>query len=235
MTNEAIILAGGAGTRLKSVVSQLPKPMAPVHGKPFLEYLLAYLAKNHITRVVLSVGYQSEHIQRYFGNRFGPVELHYAVEKEALGTGGGVKLALQRTLNNQVFVVNGDTLFNVDLQKISEFHRQHGASLTIALHKVNDGSRYGSITTNNENRIIQFEEKKQDSGPSFINGGTYLLSKNCFLSVDLPRKFSFEKDFLETHYRQQAFYGLPFDDYFIDIGIPETYQKAQHDFLNLVL
>ena len=115
---EAIVLAGGLGTRLKSVVSNVPKPMAPIGDKPFLEYILKYLKKNGITRAILSVGYKSEIIEEYFGNNFEGIDLVYSVEKEPLGTGGAIKKAMSKVKSNQVYIINGDTFFDINLKSL---------------------------------------------------------------------------------------------------------------------
>jgi len=232
MYKEAIVLAGGAGTRLKEVISDKPKPMALINNKPFLEYLLNYLSKNGIVHVILSVGFKSEQIQGYFGKKYRNLEISYAIEDQPLGTGGGILLALQKAKTENVFIINGDTLFNIKLQEITEFHKKNKADLSIALNKVKDGSRYGTILIDNTHKIISFEEKKETNQDALINGGTYLLSKSSFLNINFPEKFSFEKDFLEKYYNTKRFYGIIFSDYFIDIGIPETYKKAQIDFLD---
>ncbi len=232
MNNEAIILSGGVGTRLKTVVPDKPKPMAIINGKPFLEYLLNYLAKNGITHVILSVGFKAEQIQDYFGNKYRNLDISYAVENQPLGTGGGIHLALQKAKSENVFIINGDTLFNVNLQNLSKIHKQYNADLTIALNKVEDGSRYGTILTDDSDKIVSFQEKQKEKRIALINGGTYLISKKTFLNINFPEKFSFEKDFLERYFNKHSFYGITFDNYFIDIGIPETYKKAQVDFLN---
>lgn len=232
MSNEAIVLAGGIGSRLKSVVHDKPKPMAIVNGKPFLEYLLKYLSKNGITHVILSVGFKAEQIQEYFGNKYSNIEVSYAVEKEPLGTGGGIRLALQKVKSGNVFIVNGDTLFNVNLRKLEKFHSLNSAHCSIALKEVEDGSRYGTITTNQSGKILSFEEKTEGKNKAFINGGTYLISKESFINNVFPEKFSFEKDFLEKYNAEGKFYGILFNEYFIDIGIPETFKQAQIDFLN---
>lgn len=232
MYKEAIILAGGIGTRLKEVVPDSPKPMALINGKPFLEYLLKYLSKNGITHVILSVGFKAEQIQNYFKNKFNNLEIIYSVEKQPLGTGGGIRLALQKAKTENVFIVNGDTLFNIDLQKITDFHKKNNSDLSIALNKIDDSSRYGTILIDDNNKIIRFKEKNEKKISALINGGTYLISKTQFLKLNLPEKFSFEKDYLEKYFETQRFYGIEFNNYFIDIGIPETYKLAQSDFLN---
>ncbi|WP_372933342.1 nucleotidyltransferase family protein [Mariniphaga sediminis] len=232
MCSEAIILAGGTGTRLKGVVPDRPKPMADIGGKPFLEYLLNYLSGNQITRVILSVGFKADQIKSHFGNRFKNMDICYVVEDIPLGTGGGILKSAERVTGNHAFIVNGDTLFNIDLKRLADFHRQKGASLTIALKRMEDASRYGSIEVNETGRINAFREKETGISNAFINGGTYIISKKILLNSGLPEKFSFEKDFLEKKYIQEDFFGLEFDNYFIDIGIPSTYQQAQTDFLD---
>jgi len=232
MNTNAIILAGGAGTRLKQAVPDKPKPMALVNGKPFLEYVLNYLTRFRVSHVVLSIGFKAEQIQNHFGNKFGKLKISYAIEKQPLGTGGGIQLALQKTNAENVFILNGDTFFDADLDKIEKFHVSKKANLTVALKKVEDASRYGTVVTNKNGCIIQFREKKEGEKNALINGGVYLIDKKSFLSYNFPEKFSFEKEFLEKQVGKKGFYGLPFNTYFIDIGIPETYKKAQTDLLN---
>ena len=232
MTTEAIILAGGAGTRLQKIVADLPKPMALVNGKPFLEYLLTYLSGFNISHVVLSVGYKAEIIQQYFGNNFGEIKLSYATEKQPIGTGGGIRLALKQTLSKHVFILNGDTFFNADLNALKKKHLQNKANLTMALKKIEDSSRYGTVKINESKKILGFAEKIENKKNALINGGVYLINKESFLDLRFPEKFSFEKEYMEKYVGEKKFYGLVFDTYFIDIGIPETYKKAQSDFLN---
>jgi D-glycero-alpha-D-manno-heptose 1-phosphate guanylyltransferase len=213
-------------------VPDKPKPMALVNGKPFLEYLLNYLARFGISHVVLSVGYKAEHIQNYVGSAFGKLKISYAFEKQPLGTGGGIQLALQETKTENIFILNGDTFFNVGLDSIEYMHLKKEADLTMALKKVEDASRYGTVITDVNSRIIEFREKIAGKKNALINGGIYLINKRSFLGNNFPEKFSFEKDFLEKQVGEKQFFGLPFDAYFIDIGLPETYKKAQTDFLD---
>lgn len=232
MINEAVILAGGMGTRLKEVVPGKPKPMADINGRPFLEYLVNYLAGNAVSHIVFSVGFKAEIIVSHFKNRFKNIDIEYAVEEIPLGTGGGIVNALERVKGSDVFILNGDTLFNIDLKKMARFHKSKEAFLTIALKKYENGSRYGSVMIDETFQIKEFREKEQNAGKALINGGVYLLSKEKFLQESLPEKFSFEKDFLEKYFLKKRFYGMPFDNYFIDIGTPSTYKLAQTDFLN---
>ena len=176
MITEAIVLAGGLGTRLRSVIQEIPKPMAPVAGKPFLEYLLHYLENQGIKKVILSTGYKHETILAYFGTQWHNLQIEYVIEEQPLGTGGAIKLALKRTTTDHILILNGDTFFAADLRKLSAFHFEKKAQLSIAAKEMDDLSRYGSLKFNDNYRIIDFIEKKeQNSG--YINGGIYLLDK----------------------------------------------------------
>ena len=231
MLSTAIILAGGYGTRLQSVVSDLPKPMAPVNGQPFLDYQLQYLKNYGFKNVVLSVGYLSEKISAHYGASFNGITLFYAREKVPLGTGGGIRLALEQCADENIFVLNGDSFFDVDLNNFFMKHNEKAAQFSLALRKVNDASRYGAIEKNHEDRVISFREKNGTAAPGTINGGVYILSKNIFIeATNQHTNFSIEKDFFEKHLNDLAIYGFEFDGYFLDIGIPEDYNKAQNDF-----
>ena len=224
----AIVLAGGFGTRLQSVVQDVPKPMAPVNGKPFLYWVMKYLVKQNINHIILSVGYKHQTIIDYFGHKFEQVPLNYAVELSPLGTGGGILLASRFSNFNSFMVVNGDTFFNVPLNEFSDFHFESQSDLSIALKPMNDFDRYGIVETDTSNRVIAFKEKmKREEGN--INGGIYITSRSFLESLNLKDAFSFEKDVLEKKLTEKKFCAFQFDKYFIDIGIPEDYNKAQTD------
>lgn len=230
---EAIVLAGGFGTRLQKVVNEVPKPMAPVYGKPFLSYVLNYLIRYKYTHVVLATGYLHEKIEDYFGNNYKGLTIRYAQETTPLGTGGGILNALQYCKTEQVTVLNGDTLFCIDFSDLEKAFAAHTSPLTIVLRLVNDTSRYGSVTISDEGKIVRFTEKNATSGKGYINGGIYQLHKSLFADFKVGQTFSFEKDVLERYYQQLSFYAFPVDAFFIDIGIPEDYFKAQKDFASL--
>ena len=230
MTKEAIILAGGLGTRLKSVLNNVPKPMAMVNGKPFLYYLLNYLHAEGINRVILAVGYRNEVISDYFGDGFKSMELIYSVEVIPLGTGGGVLLALRHCSEKTVFILNGDTFFPVSLTELQNRHIKLGADTTIALKSVENADRYGAVSLDDDFYIRSFSEKN-DTSKSLINGGIYCLNTVEFLKHTFNEKFSFEKDYLEIEVTNHTIAGCIYDSYFLDIGIPESLQKAQKDFL----
>ena len=226
---EAIILAGGFGTRLQGVVKDVPKPMAPVNGRPFLTYVLDYLIDYGYQRVILSVGYLHEKIVDYFGKKYKALEIDYAVEEEPLGTGGGILFAMSKCKSDNVLVINGDTMFKVDLTAFEHFHQEKNGLLSIVLREVEDVSRYGSVNIGENGMITLFSEKQVSSGSGFINGGVYLINRKIFEKYPQAKKFSFEKDLMTKYYTQECFYAMPSDGYFIDIGIPEDYARAQQE------
>jgi len=232
MLREAVILAGGFGTRLSHVVSDVPKPMAPVYGKPFLTYLIDRLIDAGIRRVILATGYKHECIESYFGTSYRGIEIVYSQETTPLFTGGAICQAAQKIQTDDFVVLNGDTLFDIDLQKLYDFHVQNHANLSIALRQVADTSRYGSVTCTNDN-IIAFREKAESVGAGDINGGIYAINRTWLLSQNLLAKFSFEKELMQPLAGDPSFYGLRFNTYFIDIGVPEDYYRAQEEFKNL--
>ncbi|HHW1543326.1 D-glycero-D-manno-heptose 1-phosphate guanosyltransferase [Campylobacter coli] len=214
---QAIVLAGGLGTRLRSVVQDLPKPMAPINGKPFLAFVLEYLKKQGITEVILSVSYKYELIQEYFKDEFHGMKIHYNIEKELLGTGGAIKDAL-KLVKNEAYVVNGDTFFDIDLKKLV----LNSSKICIALKQMQNFDRYGTVNVDEQGIVTSFEEKvfkKQ----GLINGGIYLLKKDIFDNFDLEKKFSFEK-FLQENFELLKIQTQIFNDYFIDIGVPQDYK-----------
>ncbi len=230
MITEAIILAGGFGTRLSAVVNDVPKPMAPVNNTPFLEYQLRYLKHFGITRVVFSTGYLSDKISSYFGTHFSGMELQYAVEAVPLGTGGGIRMALEQCESPEVLVLNGDSFFDLNITRYYQQHLQAASTCSLAVRSVEDAARYGTIILEQNGSIKAFKEKNGVHKAGQINAGVYLLNKALFLKYTAFGKFSVEKDFFEKHVRELSLFGFEQEGYFIDIGIPEDYYKAQHDF-----
>lgn len=198
--------------------------MAPINGNPFLHYIFKELQHQKIKQVILSVGHLKEVIQNFFQHNYSGIEIQYAIEDEPLGTGGAIKHAFN-FVNNDAYVLNGDTFFDIDLSKL----KNESADIAIALKPMFDFDRYGTVALNDENRITSFYEKKYcDHG--LINGGIYYFKKSLFDKIETEIKFSFEKDILEKHLTDLYIQGKIFDNYFIDIGIPEDYEKAQNDF-----
>ncbi len=233
MINEAIILAGGLGTRLRSVVPDQPKCMAPVKGKPFLFYVINYLEKNGIGKFIFSVGYMHEIIEEYLHKNYSSLNYKISFETEPLGTGGGIKLACEKTTQENILACNGDTLFKINLQELDNFHKAKNADCSLCLKPMKNFERYGVVELNENDSIQSFKEKKNYAS-GLINGGTYALNVDRFKKEDLPQKFSFEKDYLEKNTqssmsRKAKLYGLIQNEYFIDIGIPEDYERAQSE------
>jgi len=223
---EAIILAGGLGTRLRPVVSDLPKCMAPVAGKPFLHFVVEQLKRQGVEKFIFSLGYKHEMIEAWLHEQYPTLNIQCSIEEEPLGTGGAVKLACSLATGKNVLVLNGDTFFNIDLYQLANFHNDQDADCTLSLKPMQDFDRYGVVELNKEHSIISFKEKSRyETG--FINGGIYALNRERFLQEELPQKFSFEKDYLEQFFNKRIMFGLPQDEYFIDIGIPEDYERAQ--------
>jgi D-glycero-alpha-D-manno-heptose 1-phosphate guanylyltransferase len=232
MLKEAIILAGGLGTRLKGVVDDMPKPMARIGKKPFLTYLFTYLKKYGINKVVLAVGYKHEAIKNYYGKQYKGIAIKYAIETEPLGTGGAIANALKHIKHHEVFLLNGDSFFDVNLEGLFTHHELLGADLTLSLKEMTNFNRYGTVELE-DSQIINFHEKKElERG--FINGGVYILHKKIFSDSQLPTKFSFETDIMEAKVNDYNFQAFKSDGYFIDIGIPEDYKKAQLELPKLV-
>ena len=219
---EAVILAGGLGTRLRGVIGEIPKCMAPVGGKPFLQYQLEWLSRFDIGHVVLSVGYLREQIVDFVQGREWPFRISFAVEKEPLGTGGGIRLALAKCKGNQVFVLNGDTFFNVDLNALT-----FTAPVTLALKPMRDFDRYGAVDWDG-NLVNAFREKKY-CAEGLINGGVYAIDRSQLDMSLFPKTFSFEREVLEPLADYGLVAGEVQDGYFIDIGIPEDYARAQRE------
>ena len=231
MINEAIILAGGLGTRLRSVLPDQPKCMAPVNGKPFLFYVINYLQKSGIEKFIFSVGYMHEMIEEYLHKNYSYLDYKISFEREPLGTGGGIKLACEKTTQETILACNGDTLFKINLQHLDNFHTAKNADCSLCLKPMKNFERYGVVELNENDSIQSFKEKKNYTS-GLINGGMYALNVNRFKKENLPGKFSFEKDYLEKNAQssmdgEAKLYGLIQDGYFIDIGIPEDYERAQ--------
>ncbi|NDC42989.1 MAG: hypothetical protein EBZ77_15805 [Chitinophagia bacterium] len=231
---EAIVLAGGLGTRLQSVIGAYPKCMAEVAGQPFLYYVLRYLQAQGCSRAILSLGFKSEVITDWLSTQQFPFPISYVIEDEPLGTGGGIQLALRIATEPHVCVLNGDTLFQVNLPELMAIHNAQQSAATLALKEMFAFDRYGVVTTSKTGVITAFEEKQyRESG--WINGGIYVIDRAALLARQLPERFSFEKDFLECFVSEGRFVGCQQQGYFIDIGIPADYERAQHDFKTLVL
>ena len=223
---DVIILAGGLGTRLQGVVSDVPKPMAKVQGEPFLSYILDNLSSKGFNRVIIGLGYKAEVITNFFKDSYQGMEIVYSFEEEPLGTGGGVLNALKYVKTSEFILMNGDTFFDVDFKQLIKFHQEKKGDISLALKDMDDASRYGTVKLDGKSRVSKFVEKSANS-TGFINGGIYVINTNVLKVAEFPRKFSFEKVVLENNELNIKIFGGKFNNYFIDIGIPEDYSKAQ--------
>jgi D-glycero-alpha-D-manno-heptose 1-phosphate guanylyltransferase len=232
MITEAIVLAGGFGTRLQSEVPDLPKSLAPVAGKPFLAYLLDYAKKQGIGKFIFALGHKSSAIETFVKQYLPDGSYMFSVEGEPLGTGGAIYQAAKHVSTSDAIILNADTYFGISFMNLSIIHELRKAACTIALKPMKSANRYGSVDVYKQ-VITAFSEKRQNSS-GLINGGVYALSIPAFLQKSFPRSFSFEKDYLEKEVSGHQILGMVSDAYFIDIGIPEEYQRAQEELVSAV-
>lgn len=221
---EAIVLAGGFGTRLRELVPDVPKPMAPVAGRPFLEILLGTLSRKGFRRVVLAVGFMAEKISCHFGKQFAGMELVYVVEEQALGTGGGARLALANCEQDHVYIFNGDTFLDLEVDAVERLWQIHRHPIIVG-RAVPDTARFGRLLVEN-GRVTGFAEKGQ-MGPGLINAGCYVFRREQLDAFAANEKFSLETDYLTYAVKQTRMEVFVTEGVFIDIGIPEDYLRAQ--------
>lgn len=223
---EVIVLAGGLGTRLRSEIEETPKVLAPINDIPFLEYLLDYLEGQWVDTVILALGFQSQQVLEWLKGKAYTFKLNVSLEHEPLGTGGAIKRALLKSKSSRVVVMNGDTYFPIDLNILYE--RKDQFPIHVGLTKIQASSRYGQVIINEEGIITDFLEKDENNKEAAtINAGVYLLNKEELPIAEWPTVFSWEKEVLEPFSKRSKLKGIVFDDPFIDIGVPEDYEKAQ--------
>jgi D-glycero-alpha-D-manno-heptose 1-phosphate guanylyltransferase len=225
MIREAIVLAGGLGTRLKPAVADLPKSLVPVGGRPFLAYLIDYAKKEGIEKFIFALGYKTEQIESFVKGYLPSDSYTFSVEDQPLGTGGAIFKACHHVSTPDAIVLNADTFFGVSFSNLTIIHELRKADCTLALKPMNALDRYGVV--NIDRQVITGFSEKNYHGTGLINGGVYALSAVSFLQKTLPPVFSFEKDYLEKEYAGRQILGMVSDAYFIDIGIPEDYLRAQ--------
>ena len=224
-TDEAIVLAGGFGTRLRGVVDDVPKPLAPVAGRPFLAWLLDRLAAGGMRRCILATGYLSELIEQRIGTRWQGMDIAYSLEPEPLGTGGAIRLAAGRLRGDAAHVLNGDTWLEYDPPALEAAARASNAPMAIALARVDDVARYGAVDIDH-GRVAGFREKGE-AGPGWINAGCYFLGADALAALPARDAFSFEQDVLQPSVQAGAVAAFTATAGFIDIGVPEDYARAQ--------
>lgn len=230
----AIILAGGLGTRLRSVVSDLPKPLAPIHGRPFLEYQMDYWISQGVDSFILSLGYLHNKIIDYFGTTYRTAKLEYVIEETPLGTGGGLLLAINKAKDREfTLVINGDTFFEVDLQELTKFAKERDADWTFALFETNDFERYSGIKIDKTKKIIQIGIKSNNKDIAYANGGVYLIKTGLLFNENLRQRFqsniniSLEKEIFSYLINTNAkLFGYLSKGEFLDIGTPLDYKKS---------
>lgn len=228
---KAIILAGGKGTRLRTVVNDRPKPMAIVNGKPFLEYLIINLKRKGIKDIILSVGFMYENIKEFFGDgKNMGVKITYSVESTALGTGGAI-INCKELLDSgeDVIVLNGDTYFDIDFERLIESHKNKSVMLSMALREVEDITRYGAVEFDKNNYVTNFIEKDKESISKYINGGIYIINSKLLDEYKNESVISFENDIIPYIIKKSKINVELFNNYFIDIGIPNDYYKFCRD------
>ncbi len=232
---QAVLLAGGLGTRLRSVVSDRPKPMALIGEKPFMEYVVHELSKHGVTDIIFAVGYKGSMVEEYFGDGSGfvapdgtPIRVHYAYEEELLGTAGAIKNAGQFVTEDVFFVLNADTFYQIDYSRLVRMQRESDLEMALVLRQVPDISRYGAAVLQ-DGRLTAFNEKSTEAKPGTINGGVYLMKRS--LLDEIPEgKVSLENEMIPRWLGEnRKLGGFVNDGYFIDIGIPEAYYQFMED------
>jgi D-glycero-alpha-D-manno-heptose 1-phosphate guanylyltransferase len=226
---KAIILAGGLGTRLNSILIDLPKPLAPINGKPFLEYQMDYWIRQGVDHFILSVGHLKEKIMDYFGDHYQNIPINYAVEDTPLDTGGGLLKALDFIgFNEPTLVLNGDTFFEVDLNILKDFHLKKKSIWTFSLFRTNEVGRYMGIQVESSGQLKFLDQQTRDQ-ERLANGGVYLINPSAIKALGFKsgEKVSLEKDILrKLSANYLDIFGIEFEGQFIDIGIPADYQRA---------
>lgn len=232
---QAIILAGGKGTRLQTILNEVPKALASIGHKPFLDYLIKFLNQQGITHFIFSLGYQHQQIVDYLNAKEKTWTYTCVIEEQALGTGGAVKKALASATDPNVWVINADTYLQINLTEMYQQHLNNNAAATIALKEMHNFDRYGLIQIDHNNSVISFEEK-QPCEKGLINAGFFIVNKEYYANATKDKVvFSIEKDFFEIQLSNKSIYGFQTDGFFIDIGIPEDFERAQHVLPNLTL
>ena len=242
MIKEAILLAGGLGTRLRSAVPELPKCLAPVRGRPFIAYVTEYFRQQGIERFIFALGYKSDYFDDFFRTEFPDGGYAVSLEDAPLGTGGAIRQACGLSNEKTVLILNGDTFFRIGLNALSDFHAEKRADCSLCLKPMENFDRFGVVELDDEARVTKFREK-QYYQTGLINGGVYALDRAAFMGEKWPQVFSFEKDYLEKTVTGpgakdcpvagKRLFGMVQPAYFIDIGIPEDYRRVQEEFKEL--
>jgi len=227
-TKDVVVLCGGLGTRLRSVLGETQKVMAQVGNRPFLDIIIEHLKKQGFSRVVLCIGFKSEEVKKYYqDNKFG-LDIVFSEEQSPMGTGGALKNAQALIATDEFFVLNGDSFCSLDYGALYDFHKKNQAVATIAVSKVDNDEDFGSIKIDSSNRITCFSEKDggKDSSEGFVNAGVYCFSREVFSEMPSQDVFSLEKDLFPALVNK-GFFAFECNEKFVDIGTPERYKKSQ--------
>lgn len=228
----AAIIAGGLGTRLKKILPDTPKTLADIHGRPFLSYLLDQISKTDIQNVILCTGYLSGQIRQRIGTRYKSLFVKYSVESKPLGTGGALRLALSQVNTDYILAMNGDSIVNLDLNQYLMWFFKNKPSQAICIAKVPEMGRYGTVSVGKKDKILSFHEKDARATSNWINAGVYLLQKEQLLSIPENSFHSLEYDFFPAKIHE-GIYGYRTNGDFIDIGTPESFNRAEKFFQNM--
>lgn len=228
----AVILVGGLGTRLRSVISNRPKVLANILGRPFISFLLDQLLLADARDIVLCTGYMADDIHKQLGNTYKSLKLVYSREDVSLDTGGALRLALPHLNSDTVLVMNGDSFVNIDLTVYLDWFFNKNCQASLLLANVSDTGRFGKVVIARDSRILAFEEKGSNSGPGWINAGVYLMKKPLIATIPAGTPFSLERKFFPKLV-DKGLYGFQFEGGFIDIGTPKTFALAEKFFLSL--
>jgi NDP-sugar pyrophosphorylase family protein len=221
-----VLLAGGLGTRLRAVVADRPKVLAPVHGRPWVTFLLDQLANAGLRQVVMLTGYNAEQVHHALGDAYAGMRLTYSTERTPLGTAGALRAALPLLKRRTILLMNGDSYCAANLAELHEFHCRCEADISMVLARSSDPSRFGAVVVDREGRVIAFEEKRQSSGGGWINAGVYLMATRLVQAIPLGRPVSLERESFPAWVGRKSFFGFSCEGPFLDIGTPESYARA---------
>jgi D-glycero-alpha-D-manno-heptose 1-phosphate guanylyltransferase len=230
VTREALILAGGLGTRLRTVVSDRPKPLAEVAGRPFITFLLDQLLHCGFQRVVLCVGHLGERVPSVLGKSYGALDLLYSFEQSALGTAGALRKAAGLIREQNVVAMNGDSFCDLDLRGLEQMHRTYDASATVSVLHRNDRGRAGALNVESSGRVVRFDSRPTDPAPGLINAGIYMLRRDMLDAIPPNRAISLEEEIFPELAARRELFAWQVEARFIDIGTPESHRAAQSFF-----
>jgi len=223
---DCVILCGGLGKRLQSIVHDVPKVMAQVDGRPFLDLIIEFLKSQNIKRIVLCTGHKADLIENYYREQDFGLMIDFSTEHEPLGTGGALKNAHEVILSDPFFVLNGDSFLSVDLQAFLDFHMEKKSIASMLVTEVNDSKDFGNLEIDENQQVVDFREKGIGTKKQLVNAGIYCFSQTVFSCMPELKKFSLENDFFPKLIGNK-FYGYCTDKEFMDIGTPERYESVK--------